>query len=578
MFWCRWCSGGRMTSDQGMDRRLHTHSDVIRWLARIGALTLLLHAACSSPSGVGDGGPPLDIDADMASDAGVASVDGGALPFAGCESPDANREACCVDSPSTSCCNPNTRPIALDTRSCSDGQELGACTEAPVQVFGTNAPTVLADGNVVGGSGPNFSGLALGNGFDPRGTNGTLNTWVDVPDMRCRDECIDVVGVTFLDRVPQGFEEARVRFGVLINGSRNRVQVIEGGEVVQTYNLSAGEFEIRSRIDGTFEADIPSTEGERRYTTRLEPGERLVPAVITRNEDPGPEGFVTLQSARFTSQTCDAPRAITSDETPALPSVDGRPAVLFREDGSLSVFVTNNGAIERVDRDTGGALGAASVALSPDANETFEDPWLVEHGDNLWLYAMQTDGIGERALVRVPAQAGEVFDRADLEVLVRPTDELPGILDLHSPSVVEREEQLAIYAQAELDGGGNALVELRTADGVQWVHVRTLREPRPDDLYGFERDEVADPAVVHAGGLYRLYFAGRQGTRWTIALMVSPDLSNWYDVGPVLSPDDEGYDALAVRGPAPYVNTGDRVSLYYVASDGVLPVLGLATP
>ena len=48
------------------------------------------------------------------------------------------------------------------------------------------------------------------------------------------------------------------------------------------------------------------------------------------------------------------------------------------EGGPLSVFYANLGAIERVDRDMSGALGAPTIVLTPDANETFEDPWVVE--------------------------------------------------------------------------------------------------------------------------------------------------------------------------------------------------------
>ena len=121
-----------------------------------------------------------------------------------------------------------------------------------------------------------------------------------------------------------------------------------------------------------------------------------------------------------------------------------------------------------------------------------------------------------------------------------------------------------------------ALPAVNRPDSPDDVH--TGREARPDDLFAYDRDEVADPAVVHSGGLHRLYYAARQGTRWQIAMMVSSDRVRWYDIGPVLGPDDEGYDALAVRGPAPFVGADGRVSLYYLASDGVLGSLGLAAP
>jgi len=84
--------------------------------------------------------------------------------------------------------------------------------------------------------------------------------------------------------------------------------------------------------------------------------------------------------------------------------------------------------------------------------------------------------------------------------------------------------------------------------------------------------------MITADGLFRLYYAGRRGTRWSVGLLVSPDLETWFPVGAVLSPDEEGLDAIAVRGPGPFVAADGRVGLYYRASDGVLTSLGLARP
>lgn len=566
-----------------MDRRLQTCSGVTRWLARFGVLALLLHTACSDGSTVVDASIP---DADTAGDAGPARSDGGIFDAgppgaANCSEPAADPVACCVGSPESRCCD-GVPQISLDTRGCANGTPLSDCVGAPLRVFGVMEPTV-EEGFVVAGPGPNFGGAALGSGFDSRGVNGTLSARVRVPEMRCRDECIDAVGVVFLDRVPEGFEQARIRFGVLVNGSRNRVQIYETGDVATTFNLATGvnEFIVRSRIDGTLEAEVPTPEGTRTYSARLSPDERLVPAVIGRTEDPGPEGFVSIESAWFDSATCDAPRAITADDAPAratLPS--SRPAVFVAEGGQLSVFFANAGAIERVDREPAGTFGGPGVVLAPDANERFEDPWVVDVDGTIWLYAMHEDGSGERRLARVQSTSVAAFDRADVELLLRPSD-VSGFADLRAPSVLARDGELLLYAQVELEDGREGIVELSSVDGgTTWSQTRSdlLREARPESLFAYDRDEITDPAVVRAGELYRLYYAARQGTRWRIAMMVSSDRQRWYDIGPVLGPDDQGYDAIGVRGPAPFVGADDRVSLYYWASDGVTGSLGLATP
>ena len=98
----------------------------------------------------------------------------------------------------------------------------------------------------------------------------------------------------------------------------------------------------------------------------------------------------------------------------------------------------------------------------------------------------------------------------------------------------------------------------------------TLHAPRSDVAGAFDHDEVAAPSLVQtADGVYRLYFAGRHGTRWSIGMLVSMDLAYFRDPvgGALLAGAGEGRDAISVTDPEPWL-LGGRLVLHYTGSDG----------
>lgn len=552
----------------------------MKWLARIGILALLALPACAGEANERDGGPPAD-------DGGMY-VDAGPSPIArDCNSPAADRTACCVGSADPMCCGRSSDSIPLDPSLCGDGDFASCGLDPDLGEFGATPPTIMS-GALVNGAGPTLGGVQLGGGLDPRGANTELRGTIEVPEVRC-DDCIDVAGLAFLDRIPTGSERASIRFGLLVNGAIDLVQVVVSGEVVDTYTLPIGqnEFKIRTFIDGSLEADTP---GHRFDLPPLALPERIYPVVLGRTVDPGPEGFVSTLSAVLETFACDAPAAIQRVEAPVYradtATAVGRPAVLARgPSGDREVFFAGEGGIEVAAADaTTGALDPPRVAVSAGVNDTLEDPWVLDATSGLQLYAVRRDATGAGVVVRGVAEPGTTTFGALDPVL--DAAEIEGVEAIDGPSVLDLGGgELDMIVRATLDGASDALIRLVSDDdGLSW----TLPSEALDaydariyttsaDPFAFDADELAEPAVVFAGGLYRLYYAGRRGTRWTIGLLVSPDLVDWYPAGAVLGPDDDGYDAIGVRGPAPFVQ-GSAVGLYYLATDGVSTTLGYAGP
>lgn len=229
------------------------------------------------------------------------------------------------------------------------------------------------------------------------------------------------------------------------------------------------------------------------------------------------------------------------------------------------------------------------------------DPVLVRSADtrwHLWFTAIAADGT--RSIARADAAAPDqlVFGEP-VQVLV--PDELSGAIGWDGPSVVgvtlggvPRAFLAARRWSAGASGEETAIVlfELTDASAAPIPADVTIFDPAAGEVRGdsdvvrratgvpsdFDADEVAAPALVVYGGVLRLYYAGRRGTRWSIGVMVSQDGQHWREASDgraVLSGSGAGFDALSVSDPAPLVEDGE-LRLYHTGSDGVLASIGLA--
>jgi hypothetical protein len=87
---------------------------------------------------------------------------------------------------------------------------------------------------------------------------------------------------------------------------------------------------------------------------------------------------------------------------------------------------------------------------------------------------------------------------------------------------------------------------------------------------GYDADEVAGLALVGQDHAWHLYYARRQGARWSIGLLVSDDLVYFRhaaDGDSVLLSDGSTRESVGLRAPT-VIFDDDRVTLGYIGLDG----------
>nr|MDQ3036962.1 hypothetical protein [Myxococcota bacterium] len=220
------------------------------------------------------------------------------------------------------------------------------------------------------------------------------------------------------------------------------------------------------------------------------------------------------------------------------------------------------------------------------------DPELVAQGDRWMLLFTAIDLDGSRRIARVVGEAGfgETFAPSAITDLVTlPLDDDEGrIVALDGPSAATIGGELWVAARAIREGGTSSLVLLRRgADAssdfelgsVCGTGCASLDDASASPVHragdrgelAFDYDEVAAPALVSHGGVHRLYYAGRRGTRWAIGLLVTYDMAFFRegnDGAPILSASGAGPDALGVRDPEPWID-GGLLTLFHTGTDGV---------
>jgi hypothetical protein len=88
--------------------------------------------------------------------------------------------------------------------------------------------------------------------------------------------------------------------------------------------------------------------------------------------------------------------------------------------------------------------------------------------------------------------------------------------------------------------------------------------------------EITEPSLMIHNSAYQLYYARRNGTRWSVELLVSDELLLWRPLGDVLGGSDEAYDSLGARSPD-VISRPDRIDIVYSGQDGVAFRLGTAS-
>ena len=211
------------------------------------------------------------------------------------------------------------------------------------------------------------------------------------------------------------------------------------------------------------------------------------------------------------------------------------------------------------------ALEAGGEAWASDG---LHDPKLVwDGGLELWLTGMAG---GTGTVARVRAGSDGTFAWSDAETVLG-----PGMTSFEDPApFVQDGVRYVVVRERTADRDALTLYGL---DGAAPARVSVVREAS-DDLFAFDRDEVASPTVVATGSVTRLFFAGRRGLKWSIGELASPNGLVWHEPAGgalVLEAGADGFDALGVRDPA-VVFSGSSVQLFYSGLDGGRARVGVA--
>lgn len=527
--------------------------------------------------------------------------DGDGLSDCADDSCQANVPSCCVGKSSATCC-PEGEVERLALEGCVG--ELASCADpSDVAVFGSPAPTVRsftgeAGDALVPGGRETDSGALLLRSLDPRSGALTVSASIASPLTAPASGRVETVGVGFVDATTDPADITRVSPSAAVVVSRNRGEIllVVAGEVVRRFDLpsdAAHTYEltldpvgrVRLGSDAGVEADV---------ALRVNSPVRAI--VYGRTENPtATEPSARVLDVSVTPRVCDMPAALGRPDATSVPAPGDDPSwtvgvravtqphVLRYEDPPGSPQV-------RMVLDVDGELHLAEPAMGGFVLVSRIGEPVLEPAES-W----SADGVSDPALLWVDGALRLIFTgwedgqgtigRATWDatterfVVDGPIDGLTATPD-------------ASYSAASpFDAAGDTLLAVRVDDAsghriaifglseLSAFSSATVRAPDATDVFAFDHDEVDDPAVVFHDDVYRLYFAGRRGTRWSIGVLVSDDGAMWrlIDDAPALAADGTGFDALGARGPAPDV-TGDAVWLYYAGDDGRVIRIGLASP
>lgn len=613
----------------------------IGWALGATLLAAPLAMACSAsgaPSAA-DGGITSTTDAALSRDAG-AIPDLGAVPMsdAGAEGDltdpgayasrcldgvDQNRgdgvdcsdpsctaaPSCCVGVSSLACCTGPGTTVDLDF-ACTTGT---CATLAGFTTFGDVGPVPTSDGAFAPESDHGTdSGAILDRVLDPRAAMISITAGLAVPATTTE---IDAVAVGLVTGGPSAHVVPLA--AVVVSAARQEVLLLLGEAVAARAPAptDGALHDYTLTLDPT--GTVTATAGTMTLSATVSlPAAPVRAAFFGRSTNPGSLGGALparVGSLHVATRGCDQPGALTrlgpitivDHTTAALLATAADPSLATAGAHTYLAFsaATMGGATSAIflaERESDGAFhvrapaGGTQPILLPPSGESYESPALVSDGAGWRLYATHAhDGtrsiitssttsadvltLGAPTAVSIPVLTGDVSSPAPVpgdpsSLVVRhvplatettaATPELV-LLELGSTGATATPSAGVCGADSSCDGGARMQTHLYAA--------RTA-------TISFDADDVDDPAIVFYDHVYRLYYAGRLGSRWSIGMLIAADLGYWRaanEGAPLLAADGSGFDAVSVRSPAPLVE-GGHLGLYYVGQDGDSRTIALA--
>lgn len=490
-----------------------------------------------------------------------------------------------------------------------------------------------------GGDASTDGGVFVGQPIDPAVARIRLSATLGA---RPGASALDAVGIGL---TAQATIDGRVLplVAVLASSSAAELRVLVGDAVVAALpfseipaGLACGASEIGVELvvrpEGTFTASVVApVSGERiDLATGALPRARSARAVVFgRGEPAGPEGPAAwLSSVAVEREVCSV-TAPGRDEAAVL---GGGWSVAPRSVGRVTVLPAERLAAVLVDgRIYPGALDASGELVVPDPAVTnaivrpegayaggVSDPELVRDSGVLYLlFAGRPTPTGADAIFALRFLSADLGDVAGPPVLLLDAGAVnaaTGALgELPPAAVATAVDSPAFFARG---GSSYLLVRVHTASGTELrilertggleaagvgdsaapASVTRAEDPLTNDYRlhanratapaAFDRDEVGAAQVLDLGdGVVRVLYAGRNGTRWGIGMLVSADLRHFdFAVAggaPILTGDGTGFDAISVFDPEPIARVVGpglaELRVWYSGSDGLRTRVGVAT-
>jgi hypothetical protein len=496
-----------------------------------------------------------------------------------------NVPACCVGVGAPECCtvaDTETLPIAA----CRDAVALCPALLEQAVPFGAPGARVVADPEVgsalVAGGQSADSGLVLQRVVDPRSERVHVGATIAAPTRR-HDRGADVIAFGLVDADAPPLAPITPTAAVLVSGNRGEVSFVVAGEIVQRWPTENALFTTYGLSLEPGGAIVLMRAGVELGRSELPWDRPLRPVIYGRTYNPsaGDPAPARLASLAVERSRCDVPSALDAAEQVLPPSDASDPAwANVRRVAAPDVvrWSTGTGTEERLAVEIDGAihlarrsdtgrweltapLDAPALRAAGDgwARDGLTDPALrFEDGAlELWLTGL-AGGVG--TVARVRARGGETFAWSDVQVMFAPSGD---VTSYAQPAPHVRAGVLHVLMR--VTRAGRVVLESHALDGTGYLHVRA---PSHGDLFAFDRDEVASPVVATLGGIERLLFAGRRGTRWSIGMLLWVEGLGWVEpADPIVhSPSVGALDAIAARDPAVWVD-GEHVELFYTAVD-----------
>ncbi|MBN8613479.1 MAG: hypothetical protein J0L92_22990 [Deltaproteobacteria bacterium] len=510
---------------------------------------------------------------------------------------------CCVGSTDVDrCCEPVARATEIALSDCAVGAP-DACLELDARTI-SGAPIVSIDHSLVPVSGAGIDGAVDFPALElqPRGEAITLRARIGSPATTAQ---LDATAFgLWVPTLPT--TQVTPLVAVVVSATRDDVSIVSGSRVIARHTRPAGIVEYTLSIEPTGVVNVSVGDTALSPVSITLPASPVVPVVFGRvANDDGTGETTRLHGLAVERRACDLPNAlgrmgeVTPEPTAGLDLRDAAdPSVLVREAATTLVAFTATSGVSNDERSifVGTLEDEAVTSVRMVLDVVGLEAALASSGLTLDVTALAgphlyADGTASDAVVRAYfayrtddlawhiGRLANVLDETGLEVsridLGLGSFDDPALLP--DGRLIVREHtasstHLVVFdVSAETPARADSLCEARGECDDTTERTDSFVLAPSDDSFAFDRDEVAAPFALRHGGVTRIYYAGRRGTRWSLGVLLQSADGAFFrpanDATAVLAPTGQGGDSLGTFSPSVHVE-GEELVVLYAGTDG----------